>query len=372
MLKTIVVPLDGSVFAQRALPYAQVLARRTRARVILLRAIEAGFSPRARELAHGEMQDALQELALVSNNLKQRGIPTVAARPYDEPSWAIITAAQEERADLIVMSTHGRSGMGRWVYGSVAERVLRVAPAPMLMVPAAATFNWPSEPEDMRIVVPLDGSEAAQAILGIATDIAEATGGTIVLVQAFLPPPWAVGIDPSDLEYDPVELAEGIRARLASTVAGLTARGIRSELYLHEGQPHEVILDAVEAHRAHLVAMSTHGRTGLARLMMGSVADAVLRESRVALLLARPQASLLTSDEELVPASVGELEPSREGETAPQEAPVAVLMTPAEAAVTAQALRYLVRDHTGNEEMVDVAQGLLARLNPSMHLLPTG
>jgi nucleotide-binding universal stress UspA family protein len=103
--------------------------------------IEGGFSPAAREYAHVDMRQAQQELAIVSNELERQGVATVLQRPFDEASWAIVTAAQEEQADLIVMSTHDRSGMGRWVFGSVAERVLRVGPAPMLMVPPAVKIG---------------------------------------------------------------------------------------------------------------------------------------------------------------------------------------------------------------------------------------
>jgi nucleotide-binding universal stress UspA family protein len=370
VLKTIVVPLDGSAFAQRSLPYAEVLARRASAKVILLRAIEGGYSPGARAMAHHDMRQAQQELAFLSNRLQQQGIQTVAQRPFDEASWAIITAAQEEHADLIVMSTHGRTGMGRFVYGSVAERVLRVAPAPMLMVPASATFNWPSEPEKMRIVVPLDGSEVAQGILDTATEVAEATGGTMVLVQAFLPesPTWAG--DFGDLGYAPAEIAETIRASLAPIAAGLKARGIRSELYVHEGQAHNVILDAVAVHQAHLIAMSTHGRTGLARLIMGSVADAVLRETRVALLLARPPSSALTADEEALPEA-DTLPHVPELQAAPEDEPIAVLMTPFEVAVTAMALRGFVDERSESEETAMTARELLERMGAARQLLPS-
>jgi nucleotide-binding universal stress UspA family protein len=306
VLKNILVPLDGSTFAQRAFPYVQVLARRAHARVILLRTIEGGFGPAGCESFHVEMRQAQEELAILSNELDRQGIAAVSRRPLDEASWAIVRAAQEEQADLIVMSTRNKSGMGLWACGSVAERVLRVGPAPMLMVPPDATFNWPSEPENMRIVVPLDGSEGALGVLGIATNIAEVMGGTIILVEAFHPPtlPWTAGFGSAHLGYDPVDAAERIRKTLAPIVAGLTARGIRSELYVHEGQAHDVILDAVAVHQAHLIAMSTHGRAGLTGHIMGSVAgsiaDAVLRETRVALLLARPPSPAVGSNEEII------------------------------------------------------------------------
>ena len=115
LLKTVVVPLDGSQFAERALPYAQILARSAGAHVVLVRAVKGGSSRSAPETADADEQRARGELALVSDRLEQEGIATTTLTPFDEASWAIITAVQEESADLIVMSTHGRAGLGRWV-----------------------------------------------------------------------------------------------------------------------------------------------------------------------------------------------------------------------------------------------------------------
>jgi nucleotide-binding universal stress UspA family protein len=286
VLKTILVPLDGSALAERALPYAQVLARVEMARIVLVRAVMAGNSPASREATEGEMRDAKEELVRASAHLEGQGIRTTWLRPNDEAGWGILNAAKDEHADLIVMSTHGRTGLGRWFYGSVAERVLRGAQTPILLVPSGASFNWPADLSSFRTIVPLDGSLEAEEALSLAVEISLTSRGELVLAHA----PW---LHPAALEGpacdDPVEAIEGVRRSLAPLVTQLAERRIRSDIYVSQGLPHEIILDAARIHHAHLIIMATHARDGLPRLVLGSVAHGVVRRTPVAVLLVRPE-----------------------------------------------------------------------------------
>jgi nucleotide-binding universal stress UspA family protein len=360
MLKTILVPLDGSELSERALAYAQVLAQQAHARIVLVRAVMAGYSHHGREGAQKEMHDANEELVRVAARLEQNGINATRLLLNDEPAWGVVTAAQEEHADLIIMSTHGRSGFGRWVYGSVAEHVLHDSRVPILLVPGGATFNWPADPGALRIVVPLDGSPVAEEALGIAADMAEASGGEVILVQAF-PAPILVPEQPDLYEaYDPVEAAEAARRHLAPITARLAERGVRSEIYTGEGRPEEVILDAVRDRHAHLIAMATHGRTGLSHLLMGGVADAVVRRTHVAVLLARSLEAQAPARERPAAGTRQPDEPALEA--SPEEAPLAILMSPLEIEVTTRALEQLVAGAEAETLATGAARELLMRL----------
>jgi nucleotide-binding universal stress UspA family protein len=137
LVTTILVPLDGSVLAEAALAPATELARERRAKLVLLRAAEAHTSlmadPTGAQVA--AVRDAEQYLADVRDRvLRGSGVDVDVSVWYGPPAQAIVEAAQYRKADLIVMSSHGRSGLGRLVLGSVAETVLRRSETPILLI----------------------------------------------------------------------------------------------------------------------------------------------------------------------------------------------------------------------------------------------
>jgi nucleotide-binding universal stress UspA family protein len=143
MIRQILVPLDGSELAEHALPIAAELARRAGAAVILMRGVSmvteslgmlAAGAPELMGLAEDGARGYLGEVA---RGLAGQGLTVVIEIRLDPAADGILACAEEQAADLIVMSTHRRGGLGRWVYGSVADRVLRGAPIPMLLVRAA-------------------------------------------------------------------------------------------------------------------------------------------------------------------------------------------------------------------------------------------
>lgn len=284
MLKTILVPLDGSALALRALPYARALARKEGARIVLVWAVMAGYSSDSRKAAEEELQKAETALIRVSTHLERQGIRSTWINVNDEAGWGIINTARDERADLIVMTTHGRSGLGRWFFGSVAERVLRGAPSPILLVPSGAAFNWPADLSSFRTIVPLDGSPEGMQALDLATEVGVTRQGELILTQALQlplgPPGWPV-------YHDSVEAVGAVRSSLSPLVAQLAERRIRSAVYVNEGPPHEVILNAARVHHANLIVMGTHARDGFPRLVLGSVALGVVQRSPIAVLLVR-------------------------------------------------------------------------------------
>lgn len=330
---TILVPLDGSALAARALPYAVTLARASHARLSLVRAALAHPLPGAdpSEAQAAVVQRAERELEATAESLRSGGLTVETHVYYDEAARAIVDATERQAVDLVVMSTHGHGGLGRWVYGSVADRVLRRVAAPVLLVPAAAE---PPRTTDSarRMVVPLDGSPLAEAVLGQVRVLAAARGTEVLLLRVVEPPvPLEVdGEGYLSLPKRDAELAEA--QRYLERVAGqLRAEGVAVTTRVLLDQAVPTILAVAADYRADLIAMATHGRGGLARLVLGSVAAGVLHRACTPLLLVRPTAvrAARASTAPALPAA---------------KLPVMVALSPAELEAVEQGLEALLRD----------------------------
>jgi nucleotide-binding universal stress UspA family protein len=294
MFTTILVPLDGSPIAERALPHATALARATGARLALIRAAQEhtvlGLNgPMARVSA---MEEAESYLATVAARLRGEGFSVDTGVFHGGATEAIPAEAEIREANLIVMATHGWGGLGRLHYGNVAETILRRTTVPILLVRAWARESrhdpFVGQP---RVLVPLDGSPFAEAALPVAAQLSRALGGELVLLHAVSPFEQVFMPETALADFPAREEARGKEARTylhALASAGTAGDGpISFDVRLDV--PTLAIEDAAREHRAALVVMATHGRTALGRLALGSVADAVLQHSRVPLLLVRPR-----------------------------------------------------------------------------------
>jgi nucleotide-binding universal stress UspA family protein len=290
--KTIILPLDRSLLSERAIACAEGLGRALPARVVLVRGLLLGsFSPN-HPFPPDELQEARNELAEAAARLGNAGVEADWFVINDEAGWAIIRAAVEQAADLVVMATHARGPLERSFLGSVADRVVRDGPAPVLLLPPAVTVKWPAEPRHLRIVVPLDGSPLAERATGPAAEIAKATNGEIILTGAIDPP--LLSVKEVDAHFPPEASpsTELQRWSLLPVADRLASSGVRVACEELVGKPAEVILGVARAKKAHLIAMATHGRSGPSRLVLGSVADAVLRRTHLPVLLCGPHASV--------------------------------------------------------------------------------
>src|SRR5688500_17561356 len=166
MLSTILVPLDGSDLAARVLPYAELFARKGHGRLVLFHAARS----RALDRDPSAEVDTILEQDKFAAWLTRDGVPASAQVVEGDAGPEIVHAADDLRADLVVMSTHGRSGVDRILHGSVADHVLQHVSIPILMVPAACDRVWaPGRP--LRLLIPLDGSAFAEEALGPAFDL---------------------------------------------------------------------------------------------------------------------------------------------------------------------------------------------------------
>ncbi|MEJ7652409.1 MAG: universal stress protein [Chloroflexia bacterium] len=158
MFSKILVLLDGSESAERALPYAEAIGLRLNSTLILVRAATTHLlrATYPTEPAQEVMREAKEYVDGIARGLAERGVTVETAVPYAEPVEGVLSELRRWEADLIVMSTHGRSGLGRWVYGGVAEHVLAHSPAPVLLVRAWRAKPCRSHLVSSRVVAPLD------------------------------------------------------------------------------------------------------------------------------------------------------------------------------------------------------------------------
>lgn len=322
MYRTILVPLDSSSFGERALPVAAALARTTGGKLVLVRAASASILPGAhsadlqgRQIQKEELfvsadaggagraaaqiravEEAELYLRRIVDRLAVQGVRAEIAVPYAAAAEGILTEIDVQSADLVIMCTHGRSGLGRWIYGSVAEEVLAHSPVPVLLVrPTGSPVSLSAEPGQSRLLVPLDGSAFAEAALPHATALAEALGGSILLVYAVALPvhPYNEMLAiPADIDEDLDRLVEEEQGRaehyLASVGERLLQDGLSVESVVCKGAPADTILQQALAKNARLIVMATHGRTGLRRLLLGSVAHEVVHRAQLPVFLVRP------------------------------------------------------------------------------------
>lgn len=291
MMQRILVPLDGSPLAERAIPYAESLARTTMARIVLLRAVEVhALSGHRRAKARvGAQQEAENYLDAIAAPLRERGLTVDIALPYGGAAEMIEDEIAIRGIDLVVMATHGRGGLGRMVFGSVAERVLHHSAVPVLLIRAWQEATGDAFAAAPRIVVPLDGSRFAEAALPTARELAAAVGGELLLVQAVTPPEVAFMAEVAYATFDPEAEVTAAMAYLRHLAQQESAAGRTTRIHAEVGTPASVIAEVAANNNAALIVMATHGRNGFGRFVLGSIANAVLRQGATPLLLVRPQ-----------------------------------------------------------------------------------
>lgn len=354
MLENILVPLDGSPLADRALPYAAALARASGGRLILLQAVDNTLGLGRRPTDEPDPRTRLEATAATLREAGMTAEPRLCHLYLEEVGPAIVRTARELAVELIVMSTHGRSGIGRWVYGSVADAVLREAGVPVLLIPAACQRPWPTDRKP-RILVPLDGSDLAIEVLGPAAELANLLDADLMLLQAISPAPYVEGYYYVETDLDQ-QMAD-VRAALETTAERLRTAGRRVEVRTALGYPITVITETAKEEGIDLIAMATHGRGGLARLVMGSVATGTLQRAGLPVLLVRPAALPLAMSEPVAPeASAIPAAPEPVGPT------VSLALTARELDLLERGLGELLYLPEGDPHLAGPVRELLARL----------
>ncbi|HEY8742958.1 MAG TPA: universal stress protein [Chloroflexota bacterium] len=305
MFSTLVVPLDGSELAERALPYAVRFAAERGGRLVLVRAAlgppPSGLDWERQQLA--VMDEATAYLASVAEKVATR-VPVTTAPVYGHAADEILAAVEQFDADSIVMATHGRTGLAHLLYGSVAEAVLARSPVPVFVV-HARPGEAPAPPFDSasaRVMVPLDGSAFAEAVLPAALEILGAAG-ELVLSGVAAPPDHVERDDRGRVRAYLDQQEEAITRETFDYLRRVEAQlkqqlpDLRVTLDVRIGDPAAGIAIAEVDRGVDLVVMATHGRTGLRRAMQGSVAGTVLTTGSVPVLLVSPRASAVSKQQ---------------------------------------------------------------------------
>jgi nucleotide-binding universal stress UspA family protein len=302
-----VVPLDGSELAERALPYAVRLAAARGGQLALIRVAlgppPSGFDWERQQVA--VVDEAEAYLSRVADTLAVDRLPIQTVVPYGHAAAQIVKVTQELGAAEVVMATHGRTGLPHLLYGSVAEAVLARSRIPVLLVPArpGEAPMPPFDPIAPRMVVALDGSAFAEAALPVAREMV-GPGGELILLRVEPPPDRVLRDTTGKVVAYLDQLEAGFRREATNyldRVVGQLKRdapGLRVSVFVRVGEPAQGIVLAAADRSADLVVMATHGRTGLRRAVLGSVAGEVVRSGATPVLLVHPSSPSGSEQEE--------------------------------------------------------------------------
>ena len=303
MFLKILVPLDGSDTAECVLPHVKLLAsadKNVTIDFIYVIApldapmIDAKYRKKIETESRQAAADYLKRL-ITKSGLKEIAKPIVVPGKVAD---TISDYAARNKQDLIIMATHGRSGVSRWFYGSVADKIVHESHTPVWLVKADSSCKTSySANRRLRILVPLDGSTVAESVLkqlkeinrqlpASKLDIILARVCEIFSTPVGYPPPLSMNWE-EYLAYEKkrchsicLDYLSGIQAKLAKA-------GIKTRIEIPEGTPAEMLIDYINKNAIDLVIISTHGRTGFSRWAFGSIAEKVLKGSNSPVLLIR-------------------------------------------------------------------------------------
>jgi nucleotide-binding universal stress UspA family protein len=310
MFRNILVPLDGSTFGEHALPLAASIARAANATLHVVhihRTLEATYAELQvfdSTLDQDLRKHENQYLADIKRRLERTLPGKVAVVNREGPTTeSLLKHAAEVSADVVVLTTHARGMLGRFWLGSVADEMIRQSPIPLLMVhPGGSRPDFDHDVLPRNILVPLDGTVVAERILPATTALAKLSGGTLSLLRILGPmfsATPAAGMFGNPAGTMLVERLQDVHTQLrneAATYLKGVADRLRGEGFqvttevAAEDQPGVGILNHARA-PIDMIAIKTHGRRGLSRLVMGSVADKVIRGTTLPVLVQRPQES---------------------------------------------------------------------------------
>jgi nucleotide-binding universal stress UspA family protein len=284
MIGTVIVPLDGSDLAERALVYGLSIADKSGAPLLLFRSLPYGAD-------EPSMTEARNYLRRVAERLTGRvQMEVVRGRAAD----AIVDMTEQVLQPIIVMTTHGRGGVHRWMTGSVADKVVRLSHHPVLLVRVG--HEVPESLTMRRILVPLDGTPYSEQALSYAVEIARLYECELHLVRV-VDTPSAYGILSRNMETAITgdildEIIAGMRsevdAYLEAKSRELAEQRINVTTRALEGYPGQTLVDYERSGLFELVVMATAGRAGFSRVVFGSVAERMLKLGRTPVMMVRP------------------------------------------------------------------------------------
>ncbi|MEX1256000.1 MAG: universal stress protein [Gemmatimonadota bacterium] len=306
-MKRILLPLDGSEFAERALAPATSLAARLGAELHLASVVSdlppiplaSGDGEIVSRWFDDEKKRAEKYLGGVRDKLATSGstTPFVTHVRVGPVARTLVGIGKEIGADLVVLTTHGRGAWQRAWLGSVADQLLRQGTFPLLLLPGEEEGEDPFRESDFphHVLVPLDGSTAAESVFDLLPAVVPRGGAKVTLATVIHQPfPLSSVYLPHAVTEEALttERRTQMEKYLTTVAAQLATRGFgKVDTRILDGEDAAgAVLEVAEAEKVDLIALSTHGRGGVSRLLLGSVADKIVRGSRHPLLVAhRPE-----------------------------------------------------------------------------------
>lgn len=301
----LLVPVDGSDSSNRAIDFAVALAKaKGGAEIIFCYSIDLTPALSSSSGPYGGVDDIAPILAALESESHSflsaavaradgSGVSVTTRELAGPPVTAILDALEDHSFGAVVMGTHGRRGASRFFLGSTADGVLRRSLVPVFVLSESAATASAAGDALARIAVALDDSDPADAAFDYALELAEPGATRLVLAHA-VDVRKIYGLAASQRYPLPAALAEAREAAaalMARAAARAKERGVEVEAVVLEGEPRESLLELVRTHGIGLIAIGTHGRRGLQRLLLGSVAEGVVRDAPVPVVVVRAHAA---------------------------------------------------------------------------------
>ncbi len=283
MYEKILVPLDGSEVAEQAMPYVERLAQKLKSEVILMTVCLPG-DPLERALA--------EYIERRAEKIQSLGVKTRSLCIEGDPAASIINFAEKNKIGLIIISTHGHGGISNWPLGSIAGKVVQRSNIPVFLVRSSQPGKAPADDKLGKILITLDGSVFSEAIIPYAEKLAKSMNCKVTLLrvieQAKLPQ-LAAYRDREKYEKDFMAKMEREAERyLDKKETALAGKDIKVNSTFLIGKPVETILQYSEEKSVNLIALTTHGFSGITKWAYGSVASKIIEGSPKPVLLVRP------------------------------------------------------------------------------------
>ena len=296
MYTQIVIPLDGSQVAEQVLPYARFLAKKLAIPVHLLQVIDPDVVSLLANPGQGRYIDTIVDdltresrayLESIAKSIAGKSVQCLVEKGKAED--ILIEQAAADKDSLMIMATHGRSGIQRWLLGSVADKVLHGATNHVFLIRATDQGKSAGESVLKTVVVPLDGSPLAEQVLPHVADLAKRLGLQIILTRAYALPsavaPDAYGTYTEELIN---QLETETREYLAGKIEGLKEKGLENITTVPDfGYGAEEIIKLARQTPDNFIAMCSHGRSGIRRWVLGSVTERVVQHSGDPVLIIR-------------------------------------------------------------------------------------
>jgi nucleotide-binding universal stress UspA family protein len=287
MFERILVPLDGSENAEIVFPYCADLAAKFASAVILVTVSEAATVD-IDHLYRTYLEHARRKMRQHLKALMAHETVTLESEVlFGDPAREILRIAEDKDAGLILLASHGTSAEGPWLLGHIAAKVLRATKRPIMLIRERATQAALEQRKLLRrILVPLDGSEIGEAALCYAVALANKTGAEIALIEVF---EQVRGVGASGARYsipDDESVRKSLLSYLNHVAEPIKNEGLTVSTTVLFGNAAGKIIEYVEKNGIDLIAVSTHGRSGLGRWVFGNVTDKILHTGNVAVLVA--------------------------------------------------------------------------------------